>query len=198
MPRHAEPAPRADLPDAPRKPGTIAAMSSRTLSPLDRLLVDAQNALGTVAGKPLARRAQPGAGHAGSGAGRRRAPPRRRPDAHQPRRRGLRPGRCISARPPSPATRRPANTCSRPPRKKPITWPGARDRLRELDSRPSLFNPLWYAGSYSLGRAGRVARRRLEPGLRGRNRAPGRGAPGRTPADPAGSRPAQPRDPARR
>jgi ubiquinone biosynthesis monooxygenase Coq7 len=25
------------------------------------------------------------------------------------------------------------------------------DRLEELDSRPSLFNPLWYAGSYSLG-----------------------------------------------
>ncbi|WP_101925631.1 MULTISPECIES: 2-polyprenyl-3-methyl-6-methoxy-1,4-benzoquinone monooxygenase [Luteimonas] len=26
-------------------------------------------------------------------------------------------------------------------------------RLRELDSRPSLFNPLWYAGSYALGAA---------------------------------------------
>ncbi|MBB5208652.1 2-polyprenyl-3-methyl-6-methoxy-1,4-benzoquinone monooxygenase [Chiayiivirga flava] len=25
------------------------------------------------------------------------------------------------------------------------------DRLRELDARPSLFNPLWYAGSYALG-----------------------------------------------
>ncbi len=25
------------------------------------------------------------------------------------------------------------------------------DRLRELDSRPSLFNPLWYAGSYAIG-----------------------------------------------
>ena len=28
--------------------------------------------------------------------------------------------------------------------------PGAQ-RLRELDSRPSLFNPLWYAGSYTIG-----------------------------------------------
>lgn len=27
------------------------------------------------------------------------------------------------------------------------------DRLRELDSRPSLFNPLWYAGSYAIGAA---------------------------------------------
>ena len=25
------------------------------------------------------------------------------------------------------------------------------ERLRELDSRPSLFNPLWYAGSYGIG-----------------------------------------------
>jgi ubiquinone biosynthesis monooxygenase Coq7 len=25
------------------------------------------------------------------------------------------------------------------------------DRLRELDSRPSLFNPLWYAGSHAIG-----------------------------------------------
>lgn len=25
------------------------------------------------------------------------------------------------------------------------------DRLEELDSRPSLFNPLWYAGSYAIG-----------------------------------------------
>ena len=46
-------------------------------------------------------------------------------------------------------------------------------------------------------RAGRPARRRLEPGLRGRNRAPGRGPPGRTPADPARSRPAQPGNPRR-
>lgn len=32
------------------------------------------------------------------------------------------------------------------------------DRLRELDARPSLFNPLWYAGSYTIG---------LAAGLRG-------------------------------
>src|SRR5690606_19390617 len=25
------------------------------------------------------------------------------------------------------------------------------ERLRELDSRPSVFNPLWYGGSYALG-----------------------------------------------
>jgi ubiquinone biosynthesis monooxygenase Coq7 len=32
------------------------------------------------------------------------------------------------------------------------------DRLRELDSRPSLLNPVWYAGSYAIG---------LAAGLRG-------------------------------
>ena len=30
-----------------------------------------------------------------------------------------------------------------------LAWCG--ERLRELDSRPSLFNPLWYAGSYAIG-----------------------------------------------
>lgn len=36
-----------------------------------------------------------------------------------------------------------------------LAW--CRDRLQELQSRPSLLNPLWYAGSFSLGvRAGRA------------------------------------------
>jgi len=30
-----------------------------------------------------------------------------------------------------------------------LAW--CQQRLRELDSRPSLFNPLWYAGSFTLG-----------------------------------------------
>ena len=32
-----------------------------------------------------------------------------------------------------------------------VTNPAGADRLRELDSRPSLLNPLWYAGSYAIG-----------------------------------------------
>jgi ubiquinone biosynthesis monooxygenase Coq7 len=31
------------------------------------------------------------------------------------------------------------------------------ERLRELDSRPSLLNPLWYAGSYAMGAAAALA-----------------------------------------
>ncbi|HVH33621.1 2-polyprenyl-3-methyl-6-methoxy-1,4-benzoquinone monooxygenase [Tahibacter sp. UC22_41] len=37
-----------------------------------------------------------------------------------------------------------------------LSW--CHDRLQELDSRPSLFNPFWYAGAYALG---------LAAGLRG-------------------------------
>ena len=37
----------------------MVAMIPRTLTPFDRLLVDAQNALGTLAGKPVARRPNP-------------------------------------------------------------------------------------------------------------------------------------------
>lgn len=37
-----------------------------------------------------------------------------------------------------------------------LAWCG--DRLRELDAKPSIFNPLWYAGSYTIG---------LAAGLRG-------------------------------
>jgi ubiquinone biosynthesis monooxygenase Coq7 len=37
-----------------------------------------------------------------------------------------------------------------------LAW--CHDRLAELDSRPSLFNPLWYAGAYAIG---------LAAGLRG-------------------------------
>jgi 3-demethoxyubiquinol 3-hydroxylase len=37
-----------------------------------------------------------------------------------------------------------------------LSW--CQDRLQELDSRPSVFNPLWYAGAYAMG---------LAAGLRG-------------------------------
>jgi len=36
-----------------------------------------------------------------------------------------------------------------------LSW--CEDRLRELDSRPSLLNPLWYAGSFAIGAAAGVA-----------------------------------------
>lgn len=36
-----------------------------------------------------------------------------------------------------------------------LAW--CQDRLDELDSRPSVFNPLWYAGSFALGAAAGLA-----------------------------------------
>ena len=58
----------------------------------------------------------------------------------------------MSARPRSRAPSH-ARACSRPPREETdhLAWCG--ERLRELDSRPSLLNPLWYAGSYAIGAA---------------------------------------------
>jgi len=39
------------------------------------------------------------------------------------------------------------------------------ERLQQLDSRPSLFNPLWYAGSYALGAAAGLLSDRLSLGF---------------------------------
>jgi ubiquinone biosynthesis monooxygenase Coq7 len=36
-----------------------------------------------------------------------------------------------------------------------LSW--CEERLRELDSRPSLLNPLWYAGSFAIGAAAGIA-----------------------------------------
>jgi 3-demethoxyubiquinol 3-hydroxylase len=44
-----------------------------------------------------------------------------------------------------------------------LAWCG--ERLRELDSRPSLLNPLWYAGSYAIGAAAGLVSDRLSLGF---------------------------------
>ena len=122
----------------------------RALSPLDRLLVDAQNALGTLAGKPAARRPNPAADA-----------PEVELDAHERRHaaglmrinhvgevcaQGLYFGQAAVAR--DPQTRQHLMEAAQEETDH-LAW--CADRLRELDSQPSLFNPLWYAGSYSLG-----------------------------------------------
>ena len=125
-------------------------MNSRPLSTFDRLLVDAQNALGTLAGKPVARRPNPAS---------------TTPDVelHDAERRhaaglmrinhvgevcaqGLYFGQAAVAR--DPETREHLLEAAQEETDH-LAWCG--DRLQELDSRPSLFNPLWYAGSYTLG-----------------------------------------------
>ena len=44
-----------------------------------------------------------------------------------------------------------------------LAWCG--ERLQELDSRPSLLNPLWYAGAYAIGAAAGLVSDRLSLGF---------------------------------
>lgn len=124
--------------------------NARTLGSLDRLLDSAQNALSTVLGGVRAERPNPG---------------RAEPDVvlDEPERRhaaglmrinhvgevcaqALYIGQAAVAR--DPATRDQLLAAAQEETDH-LAWCG--DRLRELDSRPSLLNPLWYAGSYAIG-----------------------------------------------
>ena len=125
-------------------------MQNRALTPLDRLLADAQNALETLSGAQRAQRPNPGAPE---------------PDVvlEEPERRhaaglmrinhvgevcaqALYVGQASVAR--DPATRAQLLEAAQEEADH-LAW--CADRLRELDSRPSLLNPVWYAGSYALG-----------------------------------------------
>jgi ubiquinone biosynthesis monooxygenase Coq7 len=124
--------------------------TSRTLSPLDRLLADAQNALETVAGRPRAERPNPGAGHPGvelDAAERRHAAGLMRVNhVGEVCAQALYVGQATVAR--DPTTRAHLLEAAQEETDH-LAW--CDDRLRELDSRPSIFNPLWYAGSYAIG-----------------------------------------------
>jgi len=122
----------------------------RRHSPLDRLLLEAQRALETVFGEPAAQRPNP--------AGRTPEIPldeaERRHAAGLMRinhvgevcAQGLYFGQAAVARD---AHTRTHLLEAAQEETDHLSW--CADRLRELDSRPSLFNPLWYAGSYALG-----------------------------------------------
>lgn len=128
----------------------MASMSFRALSPVDRLLVDAQNALGTLAGKPLSRRPNPAAGTADieldAGDRRHAAGLMRINHVGEVCAQGLYYGQAAVAR--DAGTRQHLLEAAQEETDH-LAWCG--ERLQELDSRPSLFNPLWYAGSYALG-----------------------------------------------
>lgn len=125
-------------------------MSTRSLSPLDRWLVEAQRGLDTVFGNPPAQRPNP----AGD------TPDVALDDAEQRHAAGLMRinhvgevcaqglyfGQAAVAR--DPETRAHLLDAAQEETDH-LAW--CADRLRELDSQPSLFNPLWYAGSYALG-----------------------------------------------
>lgn len=122
----------------------------RHLSPLDRLFVGAQRALDTVAGAPVAGRPSPG-----------ESLPLPDLDARQRRHtaglmrvnhtgevcaQALYDGQAALAR--DPATRAHLEAAAAEETDH-LAW--CAERLHELDDRPSLFNPLWYTGSFAIG-----------------------------------------------
>ncbi|ODS63161.1 MAG: 2-octaprenyl-3-methyl-6-methoxy-1,4-benzoquinol hydroxylase [Arenimonas sp. SCN 70-307] len=131
--------------------------ATRHFSPLDRLIIEAQHALGTSLGRARAERPNP--------AGTLRDPAL--DDAQRRHAAGLMRinhtgevcaqalylGQAAVAR--DDATREHLHHAAQEENDH-LAW--CADRLEELDSRPSLFNPLWYAGSYAIG---------LAAGLRG-------------------------------
>jgi len=124
--------------------------TSRRLSPLDRLLDSAQNALSTVAGSPRAERANPGEDTPDvvlDEVERRHAAGLMRINhVGEVCAQALYVGQAAVAR--DPATRAQLLAAAQEETDH-LAW--CADRLQELDSRPSLLNPLWYAGSYAIG-----------------------------------------------
>jgi ubiquinone biosynthesis monooxygenase Coq7 len=125
-------------------------MTSRALTPIDRLLVDAQNALDTVFGAPLAQRANPATDEAEvvlEDAERRHAAGLMRINhVGEVCAQALYVGQAAVAR--DEATRSHLLAAAQEETDH-LAW--CAQRLDELDSRPSLLNPLWYAGSYAIG-----------------------------------------------
>jgi ubiquinone biosynthesis monooxygenase Coq7 len=125
-------------------------MNARTLTPLDRLLGGLERALETVAGAPQAQRPSPAAGHAEADlddAERRHAAGLMRVNhTGEVCAQALYDGQAALAR-------REENRAhllhAAAEETDHLAW--CAERLKELDSRPSLLNPLWYAGSYAIG-----------------------------------------------
>ncbi len=122
----------------------------RLHTPLDQFLIEAQRALETVFGDPAAQRPNPAADtpevELDAGERRHAAGLMRINHVGEVCAQGLYFGQAAVAR--DDATRAHLLEAAQEETDH-LAW--CADRLRELDSRPSLFNPLWYAGSYALG-----------------------------------------------
>ena len=138
-------------PDAlPPTESCLPMPTSRLQNPLDQLLSEAQRALETVFGNPPAARANPGETTpdvALDDAERRHAAGLMRINhVGEVCAQALYVGQAAVAR--DQATREHLLEAAQEETDH-LAW--CADRLRELDSRPSLLNPLWYAGSYAIG-----------------------------------------------
>jgi len=125
-------------------------MNARALSPLDRVLSEAQRALDTVFGAPLAERANPAGNTAElvleTAEKRHSAGLMRINHVGEVCAQALYCGQAAVAR--DEATREHLLHAAQEETDH-LAW--CADRLRELDSRPSLLNPVWYAGSFAIG-----------------------------------------------
>jgi len=123
---------------------------ARTLTPLDRLLDGAQNALATITGSLHAERPNPGRDAAelvlDETERRHAAGLMRINHVGEVCAQALYVGQAAVAR--DAMTRRQLLAAAQEETDH-LAW--CADRLRELDSRPSLLNPLWYAGSFAIG-----------------------------------------------
>lgn len=131
-------------------------MNVRTLSPLDRLLAGCERALEAIAGSPQAQRSSPATG----------LPEAEMDDAERRHAAGLMRinhtgevcaqalylGQAALARNPE---NREHLLHAAAEETDHLAW--CAERLQQLDSRPSLLNPLWYLGSYTIGAAAALA-----------------------------------------
>ncbi len=124
--------------------------TSRRLTPVDRVLANFQRALDTVSGAAVAARSSPGETQSipelGTGERRHAAGLMRVNHTGEVCAQALYDGQAALAR--DPATRAHLETAAAEETDH-LAW--CAERLRELDDRPSLFNPLWYAGSFAIG-----------------------------------------------
>ena len=131
-------------------------MTLRQLSPLDRLIAGFERALEAVAGDPQAARPSPASDldEADMDARERRhaAGLMRINHTGEVCAQALYDGQAALAR--NEDTRRHLQHAAAEETDH-LAW--CAERLRELDSRPSLLNPLWYAGSYAIGAAAALA-----------------------------------------
>jgi ubiquinone biosynthesis monooxygenase Coq7 len=131
-------------------------MNVRTLNPLDRLLAGCERALEAIAGSPQSHRHSPAAGIAEAeldDAERRHAAGLMRINhTGEVCAQALYFGQAALARDPG---NRKHLLHAAAEETDHLAW--CAQRLRQLDSRPSLLNPLWYAGSYAIGAAAALA-----------------------------------------
>jgi len=130
-------------------------MNVRTLSPFDRLLAGIERAMEAVAGEPEAGRPSPGhsveEAELGEKARRHAAGLMRINHTGEVCAQALYVGQAALARTPE---NREHLLHAAAEETDHLAW--CAERLSELDSRPSLLNPLWYAGSYAIGVAAAV------------------------------------------